>query len=379
MLLINNSEWHKILKEYEQACKKYRFLFFGTDEEKSQWSIFTGDYIFIEISFELNKRIVVILDNNIVFTFSPNDESFGEFLFDKFFSSSDKEVMKIKGGKEEMASIADLANASYNYGCGSSATDWGVATTNVSNTADWGVATISTSYDSLFNLETRLDQLETVIYENKQKDKDKDKKKKENTNMKNIDLNFGPCKDEKIGLSMYGLSVLNSKGKWVSYNQDSEELIAVDVFNVPNGGKYMFKIPVPFKDVKVGDILIHNGSPVFVKKVNNNETFDVLDPTVGELKTIILTKNIFGFNFATKIVSIMKVFSDTPTADKPFGNMLPFLMMDEEKNVDPLTMMMLLNQNEKMDFIENPMMLMMLKDSKDIDPMMLMMLMNMKK
>lgn len=107
MVLINNSEWHKILKEYEQA-RKYRFLFFGTDEEKSQWSIFTGDYVSIEISFELNKKIVVILDNNIVLTFSPNDESFGEFLFDKFFSSSGKEVAKIKGGKEEMASIADL-------------------------------------------------------------------------------------------------------------------------------------------------------------------------------------------------------------------------------------------------------------------------------
>lgn len=378
MLLINNSEWHKILKEYEQD-RKYRFLFFGTDEEKTQWSIFTDDYVSIEISF-LNKRIVVILDNSIVLTFSPNDECFGEFLFDKFFSSSDKEVVKIKGGKEEMASLTDLANASnasYNYGYNSNTADWTTVTT--SNTTDWGVATISTSYDSSFNLETRLDQLETVIHEKQNKQKDKDKKKKENTNMKNIDLDFGPCKDEKIGLSMYGLSVLNSKGKWVSYNQDSEELIAVDVFNVPNGRKYMFKVPVPFKDVKVGDILIHNGSPVFVKKVNNNETFDVLDPTAGELKTIILTKNIFGFNFATKIVSIMKAFSDTPTADKPFGNMLPFLMMDEEKNVDPLAMMMLLNQNEKMDFIENPMMLMMLKDSKDIDPIMLMMLMNMKK
>lgn len=376
MLLINNSEWHKILKEYEQAYKKYRLLFFGTDEEKSQWSIFTDNYVSIEISFELNKRIIVILDNNIVLTFSSNDECFGEFLFDKFFSSSNKEAMKIKGEKEEMALLTELNNVDYKYGCGSNTANWGVAT---SSTADWGVATISTSYDSLSNLETRLDNLETVIYENKQKDKDKDKKKKENTNMKNINLDFGPCKDEKIGLSMYGLSVLNSKGKWVSYNQDSEELIAVDVFNVPNDGKYMFKVPVPFKDVKVGDILIHNGSPVFVKKVNNNETFDVLDPTAGELKTIILTKNIFGFNFATKIVSIMKAFSDTPTADKPFGNMLPFLMMDEEKNVDPLVMMMLLNQNEKMDFIENPMMLMMLKDSKDIDPMMLMMLMNMKK
>lgn len=222
-----------------------------------------------------------------------------------------------------------------------------------------------------------LDALEKRIDEYLKKEKeDKNKCEENNTMMKGINFDFGPC-GNTVRLSMYGMAIQNVSNEWVSYNPDSKEIINVDVFNMADGGKYMYKMPVAISEVKEGDIVIHNRVPMFVTAINENGTFEVTDVRAGETKNIIPTRNMFGFNFMTKVVSLFGAFTDAPTADQPFGNMLPFLMMGgDNKDIDPMMMFFMMNQGGT-NVMANPMMMyFMMKDNKDFDPMMLMFMMN---
>lgn len=204
----------------------------------------------------------------------------------------------------------------------------------------------------------------------------------EKTKMKGFNFDFGPCTNDQVRMSMYGLAIKNASGEWVSYNDG--QVVNVDVLNF-DGAKYMFKMPVAVKDIAVGDIVIHNRVPMFVESVENG--IHVVDIRAGEKKEILPTTNMFGFNFVTKIVSLFNAFQSSPTPDQPFGNMLPFLMLNSEdgKAMDSDTMlmfMMMQNQNDSANIFANPMMLYFLmkdKGGNDILPLMLMMNQNQNK
>ena len=147
--------------------------------------------------------------------------------------------------------------------------------------------------------------------------------KKGNNKMKAFNFDFGPCTNDNIRMSMYGLAVKNANGTWVSYNPESKEIIDVDIFNF-DGGKFLYKMPVAIKDVKVGDIVIHARKAMFVIDVSETG-MTAIDPQAGEEKKILLTKSPFNFNYATKVVSLFNMTSNAPTPDAPFGNMLPSL------------------------------------------------------
>lgn len=193
--------------------------------------------------------------------------------------------------------------------------------------------------------------------------------KKGNKKMKAFNFDFGPCTTDNIRMSMYGLAVKNANGTWVSYNPESKEIIDVDIFNF-DGGKFLYKMPVAIKDVKVGDIVIHNRKAMFVTEVAETG-MTAIDPQAGEEKKILLTKSPFGFNFATKVVSLFNMTSDAPTPDAPFGNMLPFLMMSEnsgEFDMNTMLMLSMMGGQSGMDFSKNPMMMyFLMKDSKNAD------------
>ena len=193
--------------------------------------------------------------------------------------------------------------------------------------------------------------------------------KKGNKKMKAFNFDFGPCTTDNIRMSMYGLAVKNANGTWVSYNPESKEIIDVDIFNF-DGGKFLYKMPVAIKDVKVGDIVIHNRKAMFVTEVTETG-MTAIDPQAGEEKKILLTKSPFGFNFATKVVSLFNMTSDAPTPDAPFGNMLPFLMMSEnsgEFDMNTMLMLSMMGGQSGMDFSKNPMMMyFLMKDSKNAD------------
>ena len=188
--------------------------------------------------------------------------------------------------------------------------------------------------------------------------------KEENNKMDNkiFNFDFGPLKSDNVRMSMYGLAVKNRDGNYVAWDKENENILNVDILNF-NGDGLMYKMPVPIKDIKDGDIIIHNRVPMFVVAVYE-KTLGVIDIYSGESKTIILSKSPFGFNFATKVVSIIDfgAMSDgAPSEDNPFGSMWPFLMLNGSDSIDP--MMLALMCAGKGDSV-NPMMMYALLASK---------------
>lgn len=130
--------------------------------------------------------------------------------------------------------------------------------------------------------------------------------------------------------------------------------------------------PVAIKDIKIGDIIKHGNSYVIVKDIAGGNFLEVIEPCTNEVKIVMPLRNIFGFDFYTKVVSLMGEGAfGTIDESNPFGDMLPFFLMMGDKNTngfDAKTYMLMTALNGgAMDFQNNPwLMLMMLDDKKDL-------------
>lgn len=204
---------------------------------------------------------------------------------------------------------------------------------------------------------SRISELEERINtkEDKKCNKRKDNEKTMNTNkMFNFDFGFV---DSNIRMSPYGMAIRNADGRYVSYDVKTGSVIDVEPFNF-EGNRFMMKMPVAVKDVAVGDIVIHNHKPMFV--VNTNDKVTVIDIYNGEEKNILPTVNMFNFNYMTKVVSLFNFTgNNTPTAENPFGNIMPFMLMDNENpDMKDFFMMMAITNGGNMNtMFQNPMMM----------------------
>lgn len=190
-----------------------------------------------------------------------------------------------------------------------------------------------------------------------------DNSEKENNTMK-FNFDFGPVNPSLVRMSMYGLAVKNKSGTWVSYNASSGEIMDVDVFNF-DGAKFLYRMPVAIKDIAAGDIVIHNGAPMFVVFVpQDGKTLTVVDTVNGERKDIMLPRSPFGFNFATKVVNFLGNMMTGANADNPFGNMWMLMAMsgEGEDMKDVLPFLMMNNATTGMD--SNMLMFMALSNTK---------------
>ena len=170
-------------------------------------------------------------------------------------------------------------------------------------------------------------------------------------------FSFGPYSTTNIRLSPYGMAIKNKAGKWISYNKETNRLMDVDILNIDiDTSKIFYKIPKAINDVETGDIILHNGTPMFIEDMQNDR-FKVINPYEGTEITIIPTQSPFGFDFVTAIISLTDFM---PEADEsnPFGNLLPFMLMGKDNN-NNLGLMLALSGN-----------------MKDIDPIMLALLGN---
>lgn len=167
-----------------------------------------------------------------------------------------------------------------------------------------------------------------------------DVKRKEEDNMFNFD--FGPCKDSNIKMSTYGLAVKDAAGKWVSYDKTNDSIVDVSPF-IFGDGKYFYKMPVAIKDIKVGDVIIHEKRPMFVCKTFEDGDLNVVDIMSAERKVIMPVKNMFGFNYYTRVVSLMDMGGEAvqPSEDNPFGNPMVFALLSDEGGFDKLDPMMM--------------------------------------
>ena len=194
---------------------------------------------------------------------------------------------------------------------------------------------------------------------------------KENKNMFNFD--FGKITSNDVRFSTYGLAVRSVDGRYVAYDSKNKSVMDVDVLNMP-AGDFLYKMPVALKDVKVGDIVIHNRVPMFVldKTMNDLTVIDIRESTK---KTIMPVKSPFGFNFITKVVSLVDMGG--ANADTPFGNMLPFLMMSDNSKIEDIMPLMMMTGGMKMDASNPMLMYFLMKDGKmDKMALPLMMMMN---
>lgn len=290
------------------------------------------DYIDIYNSLSVDDRETVIYQRHKI-----DDCSFGKWLYDNYFSP-DAKIQQ---------SLLTSSSAAYQ--------NLSVKENNLSS--------FEKEYQSLWIKESDL------IESNNNNNKEKNKMNS------GFNFDFGPCTDNNVRISMYGIAVKNTAGEWVSYNPATNEIINVDIFNFENGGKYLYKMPVALKDITVGDVIIHNKVPVFVLAINEDGSIRATDVRAGENKDIILTKNMFGFDFATKIVSLFSMFGQSPTPDQPFGNFLPFMLMNDNNDIDPM-LVLAMTQGGFGSFTQNPMMLYFLMenkcDNKNLLPLMMM-------
>jgi hypothetical protein len=369
--LLTRKEWLAWMKSFADhvALKEYCKLNY------SDWKILAkpvGEHICVQLkegAVSGSPMMFVATGGHNPVPLWVKDNSLGDFLFDNMFTEEERKMaynestnilndVSVNGYYDGYLTTSTKADQTSNY---STNTTW------INGNSTWTDTTISTiSLSGEISARPTFDEVNKMI---------DDKMKKGNEEMKGFNFDFGPCTNDQVRMSMYGMAVKNAAGTYVSYNPKSKEIVDVDVLNF-DGAKFMYKIPVAVKDIAVGDIIVHNRKPMFVVAlpVEGSTAITCVDVCAGEQKLVIPTVNMFGFNFVTKIVSLFNTVGDNaPTPDAPFGNMLPFLMMGEGKDIDPMMMMCMMGG--KMDMSNPMMMYFMLKDGNysDMIPLMFMM------
>jgi hypothetical protein len=163
-----------------------------------------------------------------------------------------------------------------------------------------------------------------------------------NSLSKSLNLDIGTCEKDNVKMSPYGLAVKNSQGVWVSYDAKTGSIMDVEILNF-DCGKFLFKIPVALEQIKAGDVIIHNRVPMFVKAVKDGAV-EAVDIVSGSVQVVLPVKNMFNFNFVTKIISLVDFSNAGASKDNPFGNLVPFMLLAEgNSNGNDLLPLLLMN------------------------------------
>ena len=184
-------------------------------------------------------------------------------------------------------------------------------------------------------------------------------------------MKFGLFNSQSVKYSFNGIAFKTSDGDYVTYNDDFTFTNVADmIIDMP-----IFAMPVSREQISVGDVIRHNDTWVIVNEVSDTE-IKVAKPWTKEIVTVIPETSIFGFSFYTKIMNPFEGLGKEANADNPFGNILPFLMMqnDGSDSMNPMMMAMMFGGG-KIDMSNPMMMYMMMSQNKEIDPMMMMLMM----
>ena len=184
-------------------------------------------------------------------------------------------------------------------------------------------------------------------------------------------MKFGLFNSQSVKYSFNGIAFKTSDGDYVTYNDDFTFTNVADmIIDMP-----IFAMPVSREQISVGDVIRHNDTWVIVNEVSDTE-IKVAKPWTKEIVTVIPETSIFGFSFYTKIMNPFEGLGKEANADNPFGNILPFLMMqnDGDDSMNPMMIAMMFGGG-KIDMSNPMMMYMMMSQNKEIDPMMMMLMM----
>ena len=208
--------------------------------------------------------------------------------------------------------------------------------------------TISDETDLNLNYERVYDRLEEV----KEKRNRKESKKMFENVIKNFE--FGKC-GASVKMSVYGPAFKDGEGNYIAFNGDE----AMDVTGMTFDFECFYKMPVAQDDVQIGDYIYHRNVPVRVVDATERGSFVCVSLFTHEEVTVVPVKNMFGFNFFTKLVNFGESLFGMNTIDKsnPFGSMLPLFLMSKGGKNDNLMMAMMMSQGN-LDFKSNPFMMM---------------------
>ena len=315
----------------------------------------------ITLTYKYNILICIDIDNNpkqIHYKTTKDDKSLGQYFYDIYFKNKemrDNNMTQTTSSSTYNPQVwsTNFTTTSGTYVSGDSCT-YTIPSYTTANTWEG----VSSSKD-VEKLKEDIKKLQKKVFDEEEK----------NTMSDMINFDFGKVSAGKFAVSPYGIAVKTADGGWVAYDAEKNEVIDAKVFHVDADGLF-YKIPTPTDKIKTGDIIIHQGKPMFVQTLNNTNTITAVNYNDASLVTILPIKSPFGFNFITKVVSLVDFDKLTANKDKPFGNILPFLIL-KDKKIDPMVLIMMNNQDMKMD----PMMMMCLMDKKD-DMLPLLMMMN---
>lgn len=346
---LTKNEWIRILDKFQTEIKPY-----GSYEKMpyEEWRNINPNKLYDEIGIEITSKNIIlhyykvdsdtqnpILDSWFHYRLSKSS-SFGQYLIKEYLNTEEKNMgfSKISNSNDIFSTTINNSNDTTEANIATINTDWNITLDANANKVD------------IERLEQEIDKLKVEIKN----------KEKEDKNM--FDFDFGKVNSDAIRLSAYGIAVKNASNVWVSYDAKSEQIINVDILNI-SGNNLLYKIPVAFSQIKTGDTIIHARKPMFIVDfTEDHKAFVAVDIMAGEEKTIIPCKSPFGFDFVTKAVSIMD-FGPAPDSTNPFGNMLPLMLMGDNKELDPMMMYFCMGMGGNNQQI-NPMMMYMLMGDK---------------
>lgn len=205
--------------------------------------------------------------------------------------------------------------------------------------------------------------------------------KKEKTMFEGMlkNLRFGKADNAKMSIYGPALREAITGDTWVAFDKSKEQWIDVPfeaILDIP-----LFEMPVAKSSIQIGDFIFHAGVG-WVRVIDFDDEMNYFieaeDPSNHAIIKILPTRNMFGFDFYTKLIVPfdMGATFGGASASNPFG-MLPMLMMMSDKNKsgsgdNSMLMAMMMMQNGGMDFTSNPMMLYALLGDKGGDNSMVM-------
>ena len=364
-------EWNNILRMFvnEVKAKRYDKLEYDRwrelkeiSESMETWDLvrvyWNDDYDhWIPINVYIDSRANGKPD--MPFEFDSGDGTFGSFLYELELYREEKDQMRVKDHYVNSGEwqTYDGGYRSHNYSLSpEDLKSYGLGVSILNDQADVVCDTLATKADvtSLNSIEDKVNTLAADAAAAAPM-KNTTNNKKENNAMK-FNFDFGPVNPATVRMSLYGLAVKNKAGTWVSYDAKAGDIMDVDILNF-DGAKFLYKMPVAVKDIAIGDVVIHNGIPMFVIAIAVNGTYiTAVDPVNGERKDIMLPKSPFGFNFATKVVNFLGNLNTNADASNPFGNLGLMLMLGDNKDMSDLLPLMLMTGNSGLD-MSNPLML----------------------
>lgn len=389
-------EWNELLRMFvnEVKAKRYHKLEYECWRELREISesMETWDQVRVHWSSDYDHWIPinVYIDSkangkpDMPFEFDSGDSSFGTFLYELELYREEREQMRVKesyytdsDGREWQTydrypvkgysldeDLSKMLKSSDSLGVSVLSDQADVVCDTLATKAD--ISALSQVEDKINSLAAEMSAASPM--KNCVSDPYKNtinKNDKESFAMK-FNFDFGPVNSSMVRMSLYGLAVKNKAGTWVSYDAKAGDIMDVDILNF-DGAKFLYKMPVAIKDIAIGDVVIHNGIPMFVIAIAVNGAYiTAVDPINGERKDIMLPKSPFGFNFATKVVNFLgNTFNASATAENPFGNMWMLMAMSgENKDMNDILPFLMMN-NATAGIDNNVLMFMALSNSKD--------------